>query len=97
MGGGLVRNDIGDVPALQERRKHLGRVAEYSYGQWFSEPFRLFCALYGPVEIIYPLVQVAVGDAPVYPVPVYLDAESHALVHGDGERLSAAHTAEACG
>src|SRR5918995_1622992 len=74
VGGGLIRDDVGDVAALQERRKHLGRVAEDSYGQWFSDPFRLFGALYGPVKIVYPLVQVAVGDAPVYPLPVYLDA-----------------------
>src|SRR5215204_109156 len=95
VGGGLVRNDIGDVAALQERRKHLGRVAEDSYGQWFSGALRLCCALYCSVEVVYPLVQVAVGDAPVYPVPVHLDAEGHALVHGYCERLGAAHAAEA--
>jgi hypothetical protein len=38
-----------------------------------------------------------VGDAAFDPVGIYLDAEGHALVHGDGERLGAAHAAEAGG
>src|SRR5918997_1127199 len=97
VGGGLVRDDVGDVAAFQQCRKHLGRVAEDSYRQWLSDPFSPFGALYGPVEVVYPLVQVAVGDAPVYPTPVHLDAEGHALVHGYGERLGAAHAAEARG
>src|SRR5215211_9531266 len=69
VGRGLVRDDVGDVAALQERREYLSRVAEDSYGQWFSDPFRFLCAFYGLVEVVYPLVQVAVGDAPVYPLP----------------------------
>src|SRR5215216_2294732 len=45
VGRGLVRDGVGYVAAFQEGRKHLGRVAEESYGEWFSAPFRLLCAL----------------------------------------------------
>ena len=37
------------------------------------------------------------GDAAFDPVGIHLDAEGYALVHGDGERLGAAHAAEAGG
>ena len=58
---------------------------------------RLFRALYGLVQVVDAFVQVAVGDAAIDPVRVHLDAESYALVHGDGQRLGAAHAAEARG
>ena len=48
-------------------------------------------------KLVYLLVQIAVVDAPLYPVPVYLDAESRALVHGSWQRLGAAYAAGACG
>jgi hypothetical protein len=97
VGGGLVGDDVGDVAALQECRKRLGCVAEDSYGQRLSGPFRLLGALYGSFEIVYPLVQVAVRDAAFDSVRIDLYAEGHALVHGYSERLGATHAAEACG
>ena len=79
MGRGLVRDGVGDVAALQERGKDLRRVAEDAYGERLSRPFRLFRALYGRVEVVDALVEVAVGDAAFDPVGINLDAERYSL------------------
>jgi hypothetical protein len=94
VGRGLVGDDVGHVAALQQSRERLRRVPEDSYGQRFSLALRLFCTPDGVLEVVATLVQVALGDAPVYPAFVHLDAERYPLVHGYGERLGAAHAAE---
>ena len=95
VGGGLVRDGVWDVASLQERRKHLRRVAEDADGERLPRPLRLLGTLHGLVEVVDAFVQVTVGDSTVYPVRVYLDAQGYALVHGDGQWLGAAHAAEA--
>src|SRR5215218_3033194 len=91
VGRGLVRDGVGDVAALEQRREHLSRVAEDSDGERLSLPFRLFRAFYSLVEVVDAFVEVAVDDAAFYPVGVDLDAEGYSLVHGDGEWLGASH------
>ncbi len=54
-------------------------------------------ALEGRVQIVYPFVEVAALDAALGALRVDLDAEGYAFVHGDRERLGAAHAAEARG
>ena len=41
VGGDQIRNDVGDVATIQQSREHFGRIAEDSYGQWFSGALRL--------------------------------------------------------
>jgi len=51
----------------------------------------------GVVDVVGLLVQVAVLDPPGDPGRVALDADDHAAVHRHGQRLRAAHAAQAAG
>ena len=51
----------------------------------------------GVVEVVGHLVQVAGLEPALDAVAVDVDAQRHAVVHGDGQRLRAAHAAEAGG
>ena len=106
MRGGLVGHDVDQrsVPgldpvevALEQRRHQLGGVAQDAD----RERPPLLAGRQRPrhrvVEVVGLLVEVAGLDPAVDPVLVALDADHDPVVHGDGERLGAAHPAEAGG
>ena len=94
MRGGLVGDDIGNDAACVERRQKLGRVAAEPERQ--SALFALRGANRGERRIQRMCfgIEVAVGDAPVDPRLVDVDAEDHSFGHLAGERLCAAHAAQ---
>jgi hypothetical protein len=84
VGRGLVRYDVGDVAALEEVREDLGRVPEDADAQRLALALRLFDTLQGRIQIFGEHVEVAGIDATLCAFRVYLDAQGHAFVHGDG-------------
>ncbi len=97
MGRGLVGHDVDVDAAADQLGEHLGRVA--------GEPDRQRAAL-APggvqpaqrvVQVGGALVQVAAPDPALDPLDVDLDAERRAVEHRDGQRLGAAHAAQAGG
>src|SRR5918993_2000450 len=94
VGRGLVGDRVRLEAPLQEGREHLRRVAGHPDGDSLSVALRLLGALHGCAEVVYPLIEVAGLYATVDAVRVNLNAEGHALVHGDGEGLGAAHPSQ---
>ena len=94
VGRGLVGDDVDGRAAGEQAREHVGGVAEQADGQGLA----LVPGGDGPadrvVDVVGLLVEVAVLDPPGDPGLVALDADGHAAVHGDGQRLRAAHAAE---
>ena len=87
----------GTIAALQKRGKDLRRVAEDADGERLSCSLCFFGAFHGLVQVVDAFVEVAVGDTAFDPVGINLDAQGYSPVHGDGQRLGAAHAAEAGG
>ena len=86
--GALRREQLG---------KHVGGVAEQADGQRPPGVAGGDGAADGVVDVVGLLVQVAVLDPAGDPGLVALDADGHAAVHGHGQRLGAAHAAQAGG
>ena len=97
MGRGLVGDDVDGRAAGEQGREDVGRVAEQADGQGLVLVPGGDRAADGVVDIIGLLVEVAVLDPPGDPGLVAVHADGHAAVHGDGQRLRAAHAAESGG
>ena len=91
---GLVGDDVDGGIACEQGREHVGGVAEQADGLWVALVFRGCRAADGVVDVVRLLVEVAVLDPPGDPGLVALDADDHAAVHRDGQRLRAAHAAQ---
>ncbi len=95
VGAGLVGDDVG-LPATSEQLgQHVGAVAHESDGDPIARSPRLVCPPHGGVEVVGRSVEIAGLDAPLDARWVDLDTERDAVVHRHGERLGAAHAAEA--
>ena len=97
MRGGLVGDDVDRRVLLEQRGEHLGRVAEHADRQRLAGVARLDGERHGVLERVGLYVEVAVLDAALDPALVDVDADRDAVVHRHGERLGAAHAAEAGG
>lgn len=97
MGGGLVGDDVDRGAHGEELRDGLGRVAEDADGQRAAGVAGLDGEPQRVVEAVGLHVEVPVLDAAVDGARVAVDADRHAVVHGDGEGLGAAHAAESGG
>ena len=97
MRGGLVGDDVDRRVLLEQRGEHLGRVAEHADRQRLARVARLDGERHGVLERVGLHVEVAVLDAALDPALVDVDADRDAVVHRHGERLGAAHAAEAGG
>ena len=95
--GGLVGDDVDRRVPLEQGRDHLGGVAEHPDRQRPAGVAGLDGQLERVVQRVGLHVEVAVLDASGDPGRVALDADDDAVVHGDRERLGAAHAAEAGG
>ena len=94
---GLVSHDVDLDAAAKQLGKHGRRVAHEPDAERNAIALRLKHALERGVEVARPLVEVALVDSSLQARRIDVDAEAHAVVHGDGERLRAAHAARACG
>lgn len=94
VGAGLVGDDV-DRRALGEHlRQQLGGVAEQADGERLALVTGLDGELERVLEAVRLHVQVAVLDPALDGPRVDIDTNGDAVVHGDGERLGAAHAAE---
>ena len=94
---GLVGDDVDlDAPAQQLGEDH-GRVADHADRQRPALPLRGQHRRDRLVQRVGDHVEVAVPDPAVQPVGVDVDDQAGAAVHGDRERLGAAHAAAAGG
>ena len=97
MGGGLVGDDVDGRVVLEQLREDVRGVAEQADGQGLT----LVAGGGGPpdgvVGVLSLLVEIAELDPAANPGLVALHADDHAAVHGHGQRLSAAHPAQARG
>ena len=94
---GLVGDDVDRRVAAQQLGKHLGGVAEQPDRQRPLGVARLDGQSEGVVDVGGLGVEVAVLDAAVDAGLVAVHADRHAVVHRHGQRLRAAHAAEARG
>ena len=97
MGGGLIGDDVDGGGALEQRGEDVGGVADHADRQWPLGISGLDGLRQRIVEIGGLDVQIALGDAPVDAGFVDVDADRDALVHGDRQRLSAAHATDSAG
>ena len=97
VGRGLVGDDVDGSAALEQGGEDVGGVAEQADGQRLSRVPGGDGAADGVVDVMGLLVQVTVLDPPGDPGLVAFDADDHAAVHGHGQRLGAAHAAQAGG
>ncbi len=91
---GLVRDQVRLDPALRQRGQHLGGVSHETDRERRLRAHRVL----DPAERVFHrrgrAVQVARRQPPLDPGRVHVDREAYPLVHGDRERLGAAHAAE---
>ncbi len=97
MGRGLVGDDVDGRALGEQARQQLGGVAEQADRERAAGVAGLDGEPEGMLRGVGPYVQVAVLDTAFDGARVAVDADRHAVVHGDGERLGAAHAAEPCG
>ena len=95
MRAGLVGDDVGLEAHGQQRGQHVGGVGPQADAERAPLRLRLPAARDGVVEVVGDLVEVPGLEAALDPLAVDLDAQRHAAVHRHGERLRAAHAAEA--
>jgi len=91
---GLVGDDVNGRVAGEQGREHVGGVAEQADGQGLALVLRRDGPADGVVDVVALLVEVAVLDPPGDPGLVAVHADGDAAVHGDRQRLRAAHAAE---
>jgi len=91
---GLVGDDVDGRAAGEQGREDVGGVAEQANGQRIAVIPGRDGEAERVVDVRRLLVQVAVLDPAGDPGGVAVHADGHAAVHGDRERLGAAHAAE---
>ena len=97
VGARLVRDEVGHDPAPHALGQDVGRVAQEADGERPSRGLRLARPRERVVQAVAADVEVTGLQAPLDPLRVHLSRDEHALVHGGGQRLRAAHAAQAGG
>ena len=97
VGARLVGDDVDRRAAQQQVAEHLGGVADDADRERLAGVLRRDDAGDRLVEVGRVLVEVAVLDPAREARLVDVDDEHRAAVHGDGERLRAAHAAASAG
>ncbi len=93
--GGLVGHEVHARATAHDLREDLGGVAEQADAARDALRLVLLGAAQRLVQIGDHLVEVAGVEPPLDARRVHLHREADALVHRDGERLRAAHAAQA--
>ena len=94
MGGGLVGDDVGCDAVGQQARHQVGRIADEPDRQRPAGPHGFFAAAERIGVVVADDIEVAGFHPASGPFGVDLDTQGNSLVHGDGQRLGAAHAAE---
>ena len=94
VGAGLVGDDVGREVHVEQLLHHLGGVAHKAHRQRTSLVAGSYATRDGIVQRVGDLVEVAVLVTALYTPRVHVDAQRHAVVHRDGERLRAAHATQ---
>ena len=97
VGARLVGDEVGNDTAPEELGQDVCRVSEQADGQRPAVVLRLPGEGEGLVEARALPVEVLRLQPPLDPVRIDLHGQDHAVVHGGGEGLGAAHAAEARG
>ena len=97
MGGGLVGDDVDRYVTAQQLGDEFGGVADQADGQGALRVSGRDGEVDRVVEVGGAGVEVAVFDASFDPGGVAVDADRDPTVHGDRQRLCAAHPAESRG
>ena len=93
----LIGHDVRLETAFHQVWKHLGAVPDEAYGQRIS---RLACRLAQGDRLVRALdhsIDVSHLEPSLRPAGIHLDDQGDAFVHGDRERLGAAHPTESAG
>src|SRR5262249_38690767 len=97
VGGGLVGEHVGRGAAANQGRQHLGGVAEQADRKRVARVLGLAQPGQGLVEVVGGAVEVAGVAAALGGGRVLLRRSAGGAVHGGGQRLGAAHAAQAGG
>ena len=97
VGAGLVGDDVGGEVHVEQLLHHLGGVAHQAHRQRTSLVAGSHATRDGIAQRVGDLVEVAVLMTALDTPRVHVDAQRHAVVHGDGERLRAAHATQSGG
>lgn len=97
VGRRLVGDDVDGGALGEHARQQFRRVAEEADGERAAGVAGLDGELEGVLQAVGPHVEVAVLDAAFDGARVDVDTDRDAVVHRHGERLGAAHAAEAGG
>ena len=95
MGRSLVRHRSRHDATLEDRRHHLGDVADEPDREGLARVHGLLRPGQRAIEIVRDLVAVPGLDAPLDTCLVDLDRQADPAVHRHGERLGAAHPPQA--
>ena len=90
----LVCDDIGNDAALREFRVHIGGIADQTDGFRRAALNVLFHERHGFFEVIHDHIHIADRATAFGAFGVHFHDQPHTFVHGDRERLSAAHATE---
>ena len=91
----LVGEHVRNEPSPCQLGQHVGAVANQADGQRASRALGLLAPAKRFIQGRRRTIQVARLDSPMHSRGIHFDGQTHAVVHGRGERLSASHTAEA--
>ena len=91
---GLVGDHVGREASLEQRREHVGGVSHQPDGDRLARGGRFLGPPRGVVDRVGLSIQIPRLDPALDPCGVHVHAERHALVHGDRQRLRAAHPAQ---
>ncbi len=97
MGAGLIGHDVGGEAALEERRHDGGGVAHDAHRARLAAVAGVEATADRVVDRAGLLVEVARLEPSTDALAVDVDAQGHATVQRDGQRLGATHPAEAGG
>ena len=97
VGRGLVGHHVRDPATGHQLGQHVGTVRDHGHRQRPAVPLGRLDPGDAVVQGVGDLVQVAVLEPALRPPRVHLDAQGGAAVAGHGQRLRAAHAAEATG
>ncbi len=97
VGGSLVRDDVESLASPDQLGLHLRGVADQGDGFRAPGGRRLARPAEGFIQGVCEAVHVADLEPSRRPGLVHLDDQGHSAVHGHGQRLGAAHPAQARG
>ncbi len=97
IGGRLIRDDVGREAALEQGIHHVGDVCDEPDRDRLAPLSRSEHKRKRALEIVAAVLQVALAQAPLDPLGIDLGDEDRSAREHTGQRLCAAHAAQARG